>query len=284
VLFTGSDGSRYASVVVRDLSELLKYQAQILVLNEDLACKVRERTAELELANAELKAFAHSLAHDLRTPIAAVSAFGRALQERLATAAEPERKYVGKIRQAAQQLDDYVEALLSLARISQATLRASRIDLSAMAEGILADLRQREPARALVTHVQPALFAVGDGTLLRMALENLLGNAWKFTGKRPLARIGFSAAQDAQGVPTFCVSDNGAGFAMEYADRLFGTFQRLHTQADFPGMGIGLANVQRIVARHGGRIWAVAEPEAGASFYFTLAQAGRGDEPARRPP
>jgi PAS domain S-box-containing protein len=280
VLFTASDGTTYASVVVRDLSELLKYQAEILALNEDLARKVHERTADLEAANAELRAFAHSLAHDLRTPIAAVDAFGRALEERLGSASERERNYVTRIRQAAQQLDDYVEALLSQTRISQATMRVSRIDLSATAEGILADLRLREPHRTVVTNVQPGLSALGDGTLLRMALENLLGNAWKFTRKRALAEIRFSAAEDAQGTTTFCVSDNGAGFDMEYAHKLFGTFERLHTQAEFPGTGIGLANVQRIISRHGGRIWAVGEPGVGASFYFTLAQgAGVAESP-----
>jgi PAS domain S-box-containing protein len=271
-LFTASDGTTYASVVIRDLSELLKYQAEILALNEGLARKVRERTAELEAANADLRAFAESLAHDLRTPIAAVDAFGRALEERLQTAGERERKYVARIREAAQQLDEYVEALLSQARISQATLRVSRMDLSATAESILADFSLREPDRKVVAHVQPGLSVVADRTLLRMAMENLLGNAWKFTSNRALAEIRFSATQDADGATTFCVRDNGAGFDMEYAHKLFGSFQRLHTQDEFPGTGIGLANVQRIVSRHGGRIWAVGEPGTGASFYFTLAQ------------
>ncbi|MDB5900785.1 MAG: multi-sensor signal transduction histidine kinase, partial [Ramlibacter sp.] len=278
-LFTASDGITYASVVIRDISELLKHEAEILALNESLAGKVRERTAALEEANAELRAFAHSLAHDLRTPIAAIDAFGRALEERLEPAAERQRKYVARIREAAQQLDDYVEALLSQARISQATIRLSRIDVSGTVEDILADLRLRQPDRDVVTHVQPDVFALADRTLLRMALENLVGNAWKFTRNRAPAEIRFSAAEDAQGVTTFCVSDNGAGFAMEYVHKLFGTFQRLHTQSEFPGTGIGLANVHRIISRHGGRIWAVGQEGAGASFYFTLAQGARGDEP-----
>jgi light-regulated signal transduction histidine kinase (bacteriophytochrome) len=283
-LFTASDGITYASVFVRDLSELLKYQADILTLNEGLARKVRDRTAELEAANADLRAFAHSLAHDLRTPIAAVDAFGRVLEERLQTVGERERQYVARIRQAAQQLDDYVEALLSQARISQATMQASRIDLSATVEGILADLRLREPQRTVVTDVQPGLAADGDPTLLRMALENLVGNAWKFTGKRPVAQIRFSAAADANGLTTYCVSDNGAGFDMEYAHKLFGTFERLHTQTEFPGTGIGLANVQRIIARHVGRIWAAGQPGVGASFYFTLGQDAGADASAHRQP
>jgi PAS domain S-box-containing protein len=271
-IFTASDGVSYASVVIRDISERLKYQAEILALNEGLAHKVRERTTELEAANAELKAFAQSLAHDLRTPIAAINALAHVLEQRLQTTSERECKYATRIRQAAEQLDEYVAALLSHARISQTPMQQSRVDLSAMAQAILADLRVREPWRNVAMHVQPGLSAVGDRTLLRMALDNLLGNAWKFTGDRDGAEIRFSAAQEADGSTTFCVSDNGAGFDMEYADKLFGAFQRLHTQAEFPGTGIGLANVQRIISRHGGRIWAVSRKDDGASFYFTLPQ------------
>ena len=269
-MFKASDGNQYSSVVVRDTSQLVKYQAQILALNESLAHKVRERTAELEAANAELKAFAHSLAHDLRTPIAAINAFGHALEARLGASAGPEREYAAKIQQAGQQLDDYVEALLSHARISQAPIRQSRVDLSAMAEDILADLRLRDPGRTVLTEVQPGLLVSGDGTLLRMALENLLGNAWKFSSRRAAAQIRLTREQESAGSITFCVSDNGAGFDMEYAHRLFGTFQRLHTESEFPGTGIGLANVQRIVSRHGGRIRAVGRKDAGASFHVTL--------------
>ena len=275
--FQGSNGDKYGKVLVRDITQLLAYQAEVLALNESLARRVRERTAELEAANAgleaanaDLRAFAHSLAHDLRTPIAAIDAFGAALQERLETAGERERGYVDRIRRAAQQLDQYVEALLSQARIAHAEIQATRVDLSAMAENVLADLRLQAPARAVVTNVQPGLRATGDPTLLRMVLENLLGNAWKFTSGRAVAQIGFSAAEEEEGFTTFCVTDSGAGFAMEYAHKLFGVFQRLHTQAEFPGTGIGLANVHRIIARHGGRIWAVAVEGAGASFYFTL--------------
>lgn len=136
---------------------------------------------------------------------------------------------------------------------------------------MLADLRLREPQRTVQAHVQPGLFAFGDPSLLRMALENLLGNAWKFTARRADAEIRF-AAREVEGATTFCVSDNGAGFDMEYAHKLFGTFQRLHTQAEFPGTGIGLANVQRVIARHGGRIGAQGRENAGASFCFTLPQ------------
>jgi PAS domain S-box-containing protein len=269
-LFTASDGVTYSNVSVRDISELLKHEAQVKALNEGLGQKVRERTGELEAANAELKAFAHSLAHDLRTPIAAINTLAHVLEQRLQPAADKERHYATRIMQAAQQLDEYVEALLSHARISQVALRASLVDLSGMAECILDDLRLREPSRTVATHVQPGLTAIGDATLLRMALENLLGNAWKFTRNRPGAQIRFTAETPLDEPATYCISDNGAGFDMQHAHKLFGTFQRLHTQAEFPGTGVGLANVHRIVARHGGQIRAEGAPGQGAAFYFTL--------------
>ncbi|MBK6004807.1 PAS domain S-box protein [Ramlibacter ginsenosidimutans] len=269
-LFRGSDGVTYASVAIRDVSERLRHEAEILALNEGLAEKVRERTAELEVANSELRAFAHSLAHDLRAPIAAIRALAHVLEQRMQAAAEKDRQYASRVRQAAQQLDDYVEALLSHARLSQVSLSPARVDLSATAEAILDDLRVRDPDRVVTVEVQPGLCALADPTLLRMALQNLLENAWKFTGNRGDAEIRFSGERQADGSTTFCVADNGAGFDMEYADKLFGAFQRLHTQAEFPGTGIGLANVQRIVARHGGRVWATGQPGRGAAFCFTL--------------
>jgi PAS domain S-box-containing protein len=269
-LFTASDGIIYSSVSIRDISDLLKHEAQILTLSEGLAQKVRERTGELEAANAELKAFAHSLAHDLRTPIVAINTLAHVLEQRLQPAAEKERHYAARVKQAAQQLDEYVQALLSHARLSQVALSASRVDLSAMAECILDDLRLREPTRTVATHVQPGLASVGDATLLRMALENLLGNSWKFTKNRSDAEIRFTADEQLEGPTTYCISDNGAGFEMEHAHKLFGTFQRLHTQAEFPGTGVGLANVHRIVLRHGGQIRAEGKSGSGAAFYFTL--------------
>jgi PAS domain S-box-containing protein len=269
-LFTASDGTVYANVCVRDISEVLRHEAQIMALNEGLAQKVLERTGELEAANAELKAFAHSLAHDLRTPIAAINTLAHVLEQRLQPADEKQRHCAARIKEAAQQLDDYVEALLSHARISQAPLHASLVDLSDMAERILDDLGLGDPARTVAAHVQPGLVAVGDATLLRMALENLLGNAWKFTKKRSDAQIRFTAQGQADGPTTYCVSDNGAGFEMEHAHKLFGTFQRLHTQSEFPGTGVGLANVHRIILRHGGQIWAKGTPGRGAAFHFTL--------------
>ena len=271
-LFRGTDGVTYASVAIRDISERVRQEAEIQALNESLAEKVLARTFELEAANDELRSFAHSLAHDLRTPIAAITALAHVLEQRMQGAVEKDRQYAARIGQAAQQLDEYVEALLAHARLSQTSLAPTRVDLSAMAEAILDDLRVRDPDRPVTTSVQQGLAAVGDPTLLRMVLENLLGNAWKFTKQRQDAQIRFSGQGEADGSTTFCIADNGAGFDMDYAHKLFGAFQRLHTHAEFPGTGIGLANVKRILARHGGRVWATGTPGSGASFCFALPQ------------
>ena len=230
------------------------------------------RTAQLEAANAELRSFAQSLAHDLRAPIAVISGFSDMLDQSLdEQRPEQARHYARRIRAAGKQLDDYLEALLSLARISQATVRVCDVDLSATARSVLGDLQLREPGRKLAHEVEEGLRAQGDPRLLKMVLENLLGNAWKFTGRRGVSEIRFSACAAAGGELVYRVADNGAGFDMRYAGKLFGDFQRLHSQSEFPGTGIGLANVHRIVQRHGGRVWAESVEGEGATFYFTLA-------------
>ncbi len=228
--------------------------------------------AQLEAANAQLKRFAHSLAHDLRAPLAVICGFSEMLDQSLDDQRpEQARHYVRRIRAAGKQLDDYLEALLSLARVSQASVHVAEVDLSAMARSVLADLQMREPGRVLAADVEEGLQAQGDPRLLRMLLENLLGNAWKFSGRRAVARIRFAVRAQPGRQPVYCVEDNGAGFDMRYAAKLFGDFQRLHSQSEFPGTGIGLANVHRIVERHGGRVWAESIEGAGAAFYFTLA-------------
>lgn len=268
----GVPDGQHAFVVFRDISEQLRAREEILELNAQLNERVRQRTAELETANAELKCFAHSLAHDLRAPIGAIDGFATALAEALPKA-PPERSahYLGRIRAAAAKMTQYTEGLLSLARVSQQPLQVQRVDLSGIAAGILTQLHEAEPQRAVQWQVQPGLCAVGDAALLQMALDNLLGNAWKFTARRAPARIEFTASGAESGELVYRVADNGAGFDMAGVAKLFGNFQRLHTQAEFPGTGIGLANVQRIVARHGGRIWAEAVEDEGARFLFTLA-------------
>lgn len=227
---------------------------------------------QLQAANAQLKSIAHSLAHDLRGPILTITGFGKALSGSLdERVPQQTRHYLERMVAAAQHLDEYVAALLSLASVIDAPVKAAEVDLSSLAREILEDLLMRDQTRIASFEVQEGLRARGDRRLLRMALENLLGNAWKFTGRRAAARIEFSDMGGADTV--YRVKDNGAGFDMSYADKLFGDFQRLHSQAEFPGMGVGLANVRRIVSRHGGRIWAESVVGQGSTFYFTLAAA-----------
>jgi PAS domain S-box-containing protein len=225
-----------------------------------------------EAANAELQAVALGLAQDLCSPINAVTGFGRALERLLAREEAPAGAlhYVRRMLAAADHLGEYVEALTSLARVSEAPVPGCGIDLSAIALRIARELAVRHPARAVQAQVQPGLRADGDPVLLRLLLENLLGNAWKFTGRRPGAAVAFTAQSGDAGETVFCVRDNGTGFDMAYADKLFQDFQRLHSHAEFPGAGVGLANVRRIAERHGGRVWAHSEPGQGAAFFFTL--------------
>lgn len=274
-----SNGSLFTMVAVRDITERLRHREEILRLNADLARRVRHRTAELESANAQLKGFAHSLAHDLRAPIAAIDVFSETLESMLvSTAGERELHYLRRIRAAGKRMDDFAAALLALASVSQADIHMRDVDLSAMALAVLADLQEQSRTRRVIPKVQGGLLVHGDARLLRMALENLLGNAWKFTARREVAEISFSAGHAGDEL-VYCIEDNGAGFDMAYADKLFGNFQRLHSEEEFPGMGIGLANVHRIIGRHAGRIWAESNEGSGARFYFTL-----GGSPEPPPP
>jgi PAS domain S-box-containing protein len=284
--YTSLDGTVRAFLVFRDISQQVRAKQEILQLNVELGERVRRRTAELEAANAELKAFGHSLAHDLQSPLAAVDAFSQLLENALPQPL-PERAghYLGRIRAAARKTSDYAQGLLALARVSQATLTPQHIDLGAIAEDVLTQLAERDRDREVEWRVQPGLMGVGDETLLRMALDNLLGNAWKFTRGRAPACIEFAAEPCDDAPRVYCVRDNGAGFDMAHAGRLFGNFQRLHAQEEFRGTGVGLANVQRVIARHGGRIWAEAAPGQGATFYFTLsASAASPSENVKRAP
>jgi PAS domain S-box-containing protein len=270
-LYYTSDGEARTHMVIRDVTERLKARQKILSLNSELAERVHQRTAQLEQANAELREFAHSLAHDLRSPIAAINGFMDMLEQSLpSTLPERSRHYLERIRSAARRMDAHTEGLLSLASVSQLPMSTEVVDLSALANEILAQLQEREPERAVQAQVQSGLSASGDPRLLRMALENLLGNAWKFTARRELARIEVTGYLNRHAEMVYCIRDNGAGFDMAYAGKLFGSFQRLHSQSEFAGTGIGLANVQRIISRHGGRVWAEAVEGVGATFQFTL--------------
>jgi PAS domain S-box-containing protein len=247
-------------------------------LNASLEQRVMQRTAELEAANQELKAFSYSVSHDLRAPLRAIDGFSRALLEDYAGLIDATgRDYLQRVRSSAQHMGTLIDDMLKLARVNQAPLQPDTVDLGSMAEAIIAQLRRQNPARNVRVDIAPALHAFGDPGLLRLMLENLLDNAWKYTGKTTAAQIVFDASQ-RDGETVFRVYDNGAGFDMQYADKLFGAFQRLHRRDEFEGTGIGLATVRRIVHRHGGRVWAEAEPDQGARFYFTLDPSARAND------
>jgi PAS domain S-box-containing protein len=232
----------------------------------------------LRAVNRELEAFSYSVSHDLRAPLRAIDGFSLALQEDCAAALqEAGRQHLRRVRAATQRMGQLIDDLLNLSRLTRAEMRRERVDLTALAREVAAELRAAAPQRQAEFVIQPGLQADGDSGLLRAALQNLLGNAWKFTGGKAQARIEFGCCQKG-GEDAFFVRDNGTGFDMAYADKLFGAFQRLHATAEFEGTGIGLATVQRIIHRHGGRVWAEAEPDRGAAFYFTL-EAGAATEP-----
>lgn len=261
---------------VRSRLERQQAQAEILRLNAGLEERVRQRTAELQMANQELEAFSYSVSHDLRTPLSAIDGFSGLLEKDFnegGVVSDSCRHYLNRIRAGVAQMGELIDALLSLARVSRTNLRWDRADLSAMANAVLGGYREREPGRNVQLAIAPNLRAQGDPRLLQQVLDNLLGNAWKFSAKQPQARITFGCARGPDGQAVYAVRDNGAGFDMTYADKLFGAFQRLHTVTEFAGTGVGLATVHRIITRHGGRVWAESAPGQGATFYFTLGEA-----------
>jgi light-regulated signal transduction histidine kinase (bacteriophytochrome) len=210
------------------------------------------------------------VSHDLRAPLRRIESFSRAVQESQAERLDDVgRHYLDRVREASSQMAELIDDVLYLARVTRAEMREQEVDLSGLVTLLLERLREAEPNRQVEVRVRPGITVVADGQLLRIALENLLENAWKFTGRTAVARIEFGVTNVA-GEPTYFVRDNGAGFDMAYADRLFGPFQRLHLPSEFPGTGIGLATVQRIIHRHGGRVWAEGLLGQGATFHFTL--------------
>jgi len=260
-------------VVGRDITDRKRADEKIRQLNAELEQRVRERTAELESANKELEAFAYSVSHDLRAPLRGIDGWSLALMEDYCGACDNlggrGRGYLERVRSETQRMGRLIDDLLQLSRITRTHMHRDAVDLSLAAESIAARLRDAHPERRLEFAIRPGLAAFGDVRLLEVALTNLLDNAVKFTASRAQARIEFETAE-WKGKPAFVLRDNGVGFDMAYAGTLFGAFQRLHSESEFPGTGIGLATVQRVVHRHGGRIWANAEPDRGAAFYFTL--------------
>jgi signal transduction histidine kinase len=226
--------------------------------------------AALESANRELESFSYSVSHDLRAPLRVIDGFSQALLEDYADKLEQEGKeHLQRVRAAAQRMGELIDDMLNLSRVTRSEMRLESVDLSAMAQAIATELQRSQPERRVEFVIAGGMAANGDKGLLKVALENLLGNAWKFTGKRSQAHIKFDMTE-REGNRVYFVRDNGSGFDMAYAERLFGAFQRLHDSSEFSGTGIGLATVQRVVHRHGGQIWAEAEVAKGATFYFTL--------------
>jgi signal transduction histidine kinase len=237
---------------------------------ETLESRVKERTAEVEAANRELEAFSYSVSHDLRGPLRSLDGFTQMLLDQYSDRLDDRGKdYLRRVLSAAGEMGLLIDGFLKLARVTRQEMRRDAVDLSAAAEGVARELRRNEPRRAAEFRIEPGVWVKGDAQLLRVALENLLGNAWKFTARRATALIEFGAERRGARVACF-VRDNGAGFDMSLAGRLFRPFERLHPAEEYPGMGIGLATVRRIVERHGGEIWAESRPDAGATFHFTL--------------
>lgn len=257
---------------ITDVTELRRAQEEVARLNTDLEERVRQRTAQLEAANAELEAFAYSIAHDLRSPLTSIDGFSHTLEALSGEAVGVQgRHYLGRIRAGVRQMSDLTDAMLSLARLSRVRLRWEPVDLTEIARVVLQQLQESDPHRAATFEVQERMFAHGDPRLLAQVLANLAGNAWKFSANKPRAEIRIGSTVGDGDETVYFVADRGAGFDMGHASRLFGAFQRLHAHSEFEGTGIGLALVQKIVHRHGGRIWAEAQPGDGATFFFTLA-------------
>lgn len=251
---------------------------------DHLEALVRERTQRLEEANRELDAFTSAVSHDLRGPVRAIAGFSALLAQRHAGRIDPHgRELLEEVRRAAARMGDLIEDLLDLSRADRELPNGTTVDVSAMAHDILRAEAEHHPSRHVHCHVEPDLVVHGDPDLLRMAMENLLANAWKFTTRTPDARISVSKRREGEEV-VLCVQDNGAGFDMADAGRLFQPFQRLHRRSEYDGTGIGLATVRRIIERHGGRIWAQGKPGAGAAFYFTLPGAPARSTPANDAP
>jgi PAS domain S-box-containing protein len=265
-----SGKERIILLAIEDITERRQIEAGL----EEVRHELQRRTVDLTAVNAELEAFAHSVSHDLRAPLRAIDGFSRALLEDYHDKLDAEgQSYLNRSAAAARRMGELIDDLLGLSRITRTDIVPETVDLSAIGREVVAELRQETPEREVEVLVAPGLLACGDAGMLRQALRNLLGNAWKYTAKAPVARIELGGMM-RDGEAVVFVRDNGVGFDMAYSERIFEPFQRLHTVTEFPGSGIGLSTVQRIIRRHGGRVWAEAKVNVGATVFFSLPPGG----------
>ncbi|MDB5873974.1 MAG: fgrK [Ramlibacter sp.] len=277
-------GRRARMVLAHDITQRRLAQEALQHVNESLERRVEERTRELAISNRELESFAYSVSHDLRAPLQVIDGFGRALLAKHAQQLdERAQHYLDRIRDNTRQMGDLIDDLLSLARVTRTEIRAEPVNLAPRAAQIVERLRQRWPEREVAVEIDDDISCSGDTGLLAVVLENLIENAWKFTARTSQARIRVGRKAGEGGENVIYVADNGAGFDMAYADKLFNAFQRLHAASDFEGTGIGLATVHRIITRHGGRVWAEASPGQGANFQFTLKAGAHNEEQPNTP-